>query len=126
MSGRRGLQRSRGLAVSRAREGGLVESGRCGGGERGVEGKGGGGVVEGGGGLENAPYRSAPRGPPIIGSAWRRAARAPSLCKSLSEVCHARTGSTENAEYVRTRRRTMAIRELLREKMKTKKKRCAN
>lgn len=95
-----------------------MESGRCGGGERGV---GVGGVVEGGGGLENAPYRSAPRGPPIIGSAWRRAARAPSLCKSLSEVCHAHTGSTENAEYVRTRHRTIAIRELLRKKIKAKK-----
>lgn len=55
-----------------------MESGRCGGGE-------GGGVAEGGGGLENAPYRSAPRGPPITGSAWRRAARA-RLANHLASV----------------------------------------
>lgn len=61
------------------------------------------GVVEGGGGLENAPYRSAPRGPPIIGSAWRREARA-RFAKHLASVAvgckvpHAHTGSTENAE----------------------------
>lgn len=47
-----------------------------------------GGVVEGGGGLGNAPYRSAPRGPPVIGSAWR--AR---LAKYLAfgQVPHAHT-----------------------------------
>lgn len=58
-----------------------------------------GGVVEGGGGLGNAPYRSARRGPPIIGSAWRREGGALRQTPgSLDQVADADTRCTERCE----------------------------
>lgn len=58
-----------------------------------------GGVVEGGGGLGNAPYRSAPRGPPIIGSAWRKEGGAlRQILGSLDPVADADIRCTERCE----------------------------
>lgn len=58
-----------------------------------------GGVVEGGGGLGKAPYRSAPRGPPVIGSAWRREGGAlRQMLASWDQVADAHTRCTERCE----------------------------
>lgn len=96
--------RRRNAAVPRPRR---VQGERVGWWSRGAEEEEKGGVVEGGGGLGKAPYRSAPRGPPVIGAARRGEGKGREggalrqTSASLDQAAGADTRCTERCEGAR-------------------------